>query len=231
MKRRLTALTIAIACLLTTWPAMAAPVVNAKSDPSAFHVVKDLGAYRIAKYDVLDLSIVGYPDEGWMSQITVGPDGYINLPYTGTVKLAGLTLNEATAALKEKLSEYIVIPELAVVVKQYGARQVYVMGEVNKEGIYTLAADKMNVFAALSSAGGIAPKGRPKHISVVRVSGDEVLMKEVNFDAFVQKQDISQNIWLQDGDMIYVPKSGKILLAQDIMPILSTVAIISNLND
>ena len=230
MKRKLAALAISALCLVSSLPAEAA---NAKTklDPSAFRVVKDLGAYRIAKYDVLDLAIIGYPEEGWMSQITVGPDGYINLPYTGTMKLAGLTLNEATAVLKDKLSEYIVVPELAVVVKQYGPRQVYVMGEVSKQGIYTLAADKMNVFAALSSAGGIAPKGRPKHISIVRATGEEVLMKEVNFDAFVKKQDVSQNVWLQDGDMIYVPRSGKLILRDDIMPILSALAVWDNLKD
>ena len=231
MKRKLAALAMAVFCLTSSLPAEAAANTKAKLDPSAFRVVKDLGAYRIAKYDVLDLAIIGYPEEGWMSQITVGPDGYINLPYTGTMKLAGLTLNEATAVLKDKLSEYIVVPELAVVVKQYGPRQVYVMGEVSKQGIYTLAADKMNVFAALSSAGGIAPKGRPKHISIVRATGEEVLMKEVNFDAFVKKQDVSQNVWLQDGDMIYVPRSGKLILRDDIMPILSALAVWDNLKD
>lgn len=208
-----------------------APVLSnaaGKLDSPAFHIVQDLGAYRIAKYDVLDLAIIGYPDENWMSQITVGPDGYINLPYTGTIKLAGLTVGEATVSLKQKLGEYLVVPELAVIVKQYGPRQVYVMGEVKNQGIYTLASDKMNVFAALSSAGGIAPKGRPKHISVIRIVNNEVLAKEINFDAFVEKQDISQNVWLQDGDMVYVPRSGKILLSEDIAPVLNAFAIWHN---
>ncbi len=236
MKRKL--MTVMLSLVLSAFFAVAAaaPAANSQAaatgpfDASSFRVVQELGAYRLANYDVLNLAIVGYPDEPWMNNITIGPDGFISLPYTGGVKLAGLTLDEATAVLKTRLSEYIIIPELAVVVKQYGPRQVYVMGEVEREGIYTLAADKMNVFAALSSAGGIAPKGRPKHISVVRVAGNEVLVKEVNFDAFVKKQDISQNVRLQDGDMIYVPKSGKILLSQDILPILTTWAIVRDSN-
>lgn len=232
MKKHITVLTLACACFIGSLSAAAAPAQpTLKFDASAFHVVQDLGAYRIAKYDVLDLAIIGHPDESWMSQINVGPDGYINLPYTGSIKLAGLTLAEATDVLKQKLSEYVVVPELAVIVKQYGPRQVYVMGEVKREGIYTLAADKMNVFAALSNAGGLAPKGRPKHISVVRVVNNEVLAKEIDFDAFVQKHDVSQNVWLRDGDMIYVPRSGKIILSDDVMPILSAMLVWHNAND
>lgn len=200
----------------------------ADKEVPAFQVVQDLGAYRITKYDVLDLSIVGFPDENWMSQLVVGPDGYVNLPYTGSIKLAGLTIPEAANVLKGKLSEYLSIPELAVIIKQYGPRQVYVMGAVNKEGIYSLPSDKMNVFAALSSAGGITPKGRAKHIAVVRVVGDTVLMKEVNFDAFVKTQDIAQNLWLQDGDMVYVPESGKLIFEKEILPVLTSTAVIYN---
>jgi polysaccharide export outer membrane protein len=229
MKKQLITFSLVCTCFVSVLPAAAAPSQPVpKLDTQAFHVVQDLGAYRIAKYDVLDLAIIGHPDESWMSQINVGPDGYINLPYTGSLQLAGLTLGEATDVLKQKLSEYVVVPELAVIVKQYGPRQVYVMGEVKREGIYTLAADKMNVFAALSSAGGIAPKGRSKHISVVRVVNNEVLAKDIDFDAFVQKHDVSQNVWLQDGDMIYVPRSGKIILSEDVMPILSAMLVWHN---
>ena len=219
MKKHIIVLALACACFIGSLSAAAAPIPTPqKFDATAFHVVQDMGAYRIAKYDVLDLAIIGHPDESWMSQITVGPDGYINLPYTGSFKLAGLTLGEATGELKRKLSEYIVVPELAVIVKQYGPKQVYVMGEVRNQGIYTLASDKMNVFAALSSAGGMMPKGRPKHISVIRVVNNEVLAKEIDFDAFVQKHDVVQNVALEDGDMIYVPKSGKLIWQEDIMP-------------
>ena len=225
MKRRLL---LACLCVLLNFSLVEAAAQAPQESLSPFQIAGDMGAYQLSKYDVLNLSILGFPDESWMNEITVGPDGYVNLPYTGAFKMAGLTIPEATAVLKEKLGQYLAIPELAIIIKQYGARQVYVMGAVNKEGIYPLTADKMNVFAALSSAGGIAPKGRPKHIAVVRTVGDAVFMKEVDFDAFVKKQDIAQNLRLQDGDMVYVPESGKLLVLQEILPSLSTAAIVYN---
>jgi len=184
--------------------------------------------YQLSKYDVINIAIIGF-DESNFKDILIGPDGYVNLPYAGTVKLVGLTVPEATILLKEKLGEYIRIPDMAVMVKQYGVRQVYVMGEVTNQGIYTLTSDYMNVFAALSSAGGVKKKGRPKHIAVVRMVEGQVRMKEIDFDCFVKNQDHTQNIVLQDGDMIYVPKSKKIDLQEDIMPIVSAVGLFRTL--
>lgn len=238
-------------CIATAVPAYAAtvPVVA----PSEMKVTNE---YRLSKYDVLNIIIVGFSDEAFnstsstnstsyetsdtigqtktsnsLNDIVIGPDGYVNLPYAGTVKLAGLTISEANVLLKQKLGEYIKIPSMAVMVKQYGPRKVYVMGEVTKQGIYSLGSEYMNVFAALSSAGGITKRGRPKHIAVVRMVDGKMQMQEVNFDRFIEKQDGSQNASLQDGDMVYVPRSNKIDLAEDIMPVINTFAVYRSLTN
>ena len=187
--------------------------------------------YRLSKYDVLNIVISGSQRELGLNDIIIGPDGYVNLPYVGAVKLVGLTTTEANKLLTEKLGEYIKIPSLTIMVKEYGPRKVYVMGAVKTPGIYNLSSDYMNVFAALSSAGGVTKKSRPKHIGVVRVLDGKVHMCEINFDDYVKKQDINQNIALQDGDMIYVPQSNKIDLQEDVMPIASAVGLFKNLTD
>ena len=196
--------------------------------------------YRLSKYDVLNIVIIGLNQniyssgsqrELGLNDIRIGPDGYVNLPYVGAVKLVGLTTTEANKLLTEKLGEYIKIPSLTIMVKEYGPRKVYVMGEVKTPGIYNLSSDYMNVFAALSSAGGVTKKSRPKHIGVVRVLDGKVHMCEINFDDYVKKQDINQNIALQDGDMIYVPQSNKIDLQEDVLPIASAIGLFKNLTD
>lgn len=206
------------------------------------------GEYRLSKYDVLNIVIIGlnekiqqssqkaYSGNGeqrelGLNDIIIGPDGYVNLPYVGAVKLSGLTTSEANKLLTEKLGEYIKIPSLTIMIKEYGPRKVYVMGEVKTPGIHSLSSDYMNVFAALSSAGGVTKKSRPKHIGVVRVLDGKVHMCEINFDAYVKKQDINQNIALEDGDMIYVPQSNKIDLQEDVMPIASAIGLFKNLTD
>lgn len=185
--------------------------------------------YQLSKYDVLNIVIVGV--ELGLNDIMIGPDGYVNLPYAGSVKLAGLTVPAATKILSERLGEYMKIPSMSLIIKQYGPRKVYVMGEVKNPGMYSLSSDYMNVFAALSSAGGIAKKGRTKQIAVVRVNNDKVNVQKVDIERFIKNQDITQNIALKDGDMIYVPKSNKIDLNEDVMPILTGIGLFKSLSD
>lgn len=186
-------------------------------------------SYKLHKYDVLKIDVVGFIEQGWMQGIGIGPDGKINLPYMSQIKLAGLTVAEAEKIIEEKAKEYYKIPEMSVSVSSYGPRQIYVVGEVRSNGMYSLPIDNMNIFAAISSAGGITNRGRPKHIAVIRVVDGETYMTEVNLDAFVKKQDSAQNIQLEDGDMIYVPQSNKIIIQEDVMPFINYYLLFDNI--
>lgn len=186
-------------------------------------------SYKLHKYDVLKIDVVGFIEQGWMQGIGIGPDGKINLPYMSQIKLAGLTVAEAEKIIEEKAKKYYKIPEMSLSVSSYGPRQIYVVGEVRRNGVYSLPIDNMNIFAAISSAGGITNRGRPKHIAIIRVVEGETYMTEVNLDDFVKKQDSMQNIQLEDGDMIYVPQSNKIIFSEDIMPYVNTYLLFDNL--
>ena len=56
----------------------------------------------------------------------------MQLPYVGSVKLEGMTLDEAKKTLLEAFGEYMRIPDISIFVTGYGKRKVYVMGDVTK---------------------------------------------------------------------------------------------------
>ncbi|SDP68893.1 polysaccharide biosynthesis/export family protein [Selenomonas ruminantium] len=183
--------------------------------------------YRLTKYDVIQLSILGFPNGIGYSTgstdsngdvIVVGPDGYATLPYVGGVKLAGLTLEEAGEVIKEKLSQYIKIPSIVVSMKSYGARKVYVMGSVNSPGIKDMNIDNLNAYAAITAAGGFSNRGRSTRVQVIRVIDNTMYYRQLNMKAFIRHHDLTQNVALQDGDIVYVPKSNGIKWKEDILP-------------
>ena len=177
-----------------------------------------LEEYRLMKYDTINIMAIGFPNGIGIDDVTVGVDGMARLPYAGNIKLVGLTLDEARDLIHARLSEYFKLPELNVYMKSYGPRKVYVMGNVNAPGIKNMGVDSMNVYAAVASAGGVDSKGRSKHIQLIRQIDGVLYYREINLDAFVKKHDLSQNIELEDGDIIYVPDSRKIIFSQDIAP-------------
>jgi len=94
----------------------------------------------------------------------------------------------------------IFVPSLA-----QSKRRVYVLGEVKKPGIVEFIGD-INFLDAVTKSGGLAKDAYLPDIRVLRASRDKPLILPVNFKQFMEKGDLSQNIALQDKDMIIIPK-------------------------
>ncbi len=94
------------------------------------------------------------------------------------------------------------IPELP----EYGER-VYVMGEVVYQGIYSLE-DAQDLLAAISLAGSFTRLAKEENTLIVRAyePGKEPLVMMADLDALLKKADLKQNIRLEDGDLVYVPR-------------------------
>ena len=188
-------------------------------------------SYRLFRGDTLSILAVGFPDGIGINSLTVGLDGYVQLPYVGSVKMEGLTLDEAKAVLMDSLTQYLRIPDLSLVITSYGPRKVYVMGEVNKPGVQDMAIDNMNAYAALATAGGWARKGRSTRIQIMRVIDGTMYYRTLNMKAYTVKHDLTQNVEIEDGDIIYVPRSNGIKLDTDVLPYVNAWALYKNLTD
>ncbi|MDY6973031.1 MAG: polysaccharide biosynthesis/export family protein [Thermodesulfobacteriota bacterium] len=94
------------------------------------------------------------------------------------------------------------VPELP----EYGER-VYVMGEVNGQGVYSLK-DAQDLLAAVSLAGSFTSLAKEENTLIVRAyePGKEPLVIMSDMKALLRKADLSQNIRLEDGDLVYIPR-------------------------
>jgi protein involved in polysaccharide export with SLBB domain len=89
-----------------------------------------------------------------------------------------------------------------------GGNRVYVFGEVEKPGAYTFAGSDMHLSDAISKAGGATVFASTESTRVVR--GDPASPEIITADlkSLIEEGDLSQNIVLAGGDMVYVPRSG-----------------------
>ncbi|MDX8384359.1 MAG: FG-GAP-like repeat-containing protein [Ghiorsea sp.] len=83
-------------------------------------------------------------------------------------------------------------------------RQVYVLGQVAKAGIVEFTGD-INFLDAISKAGGLSPDAYLPDIRVIRADRDQPQIMAVNFQRFLEKGDLTQNIALLDKDIIIIP--------------------------
>lgn len=188
-------------------------------------------SYRLFKGDTINILAIGFPDGIGVNNIGIGIDGYVQLPYVGSVKMEGMTLDEAKAVLMKSLGEYLRIPDMSLLITSYGPRKVYVMGNVASPGIHAIDIDSMNAYAALAAAGGWTNRARSTRIQVIRVQDDMMYYRTLNMKDYTKKHDLTQNVVLEDGDIVYVPASNGINIAEDVLPYVNAWALYKSLTD
>ena len=176
--------------------------------------------YIMSPGDQLQIYVLGHPDISSTranndSSYTVRPDGKMNFPLVGEIDVNGMTVFEFTQLLTKELSEYIINPKITVNVAKLGTTRVFVLGEVNKQGMYELTKSH-RVLDALGAAGGFTQKAAKKNIYLVRNAGKpEETVQKLNINNFLRKGDVTQNLVLHEGDCLYLTSNHKITL-QDI---------------
>jgi polysaccharide biosynthesis/export protein len=135
----------------------------------------------------------------------VESDGSIFILPIGAVNVAGLTESEAQRIIQARLGEFIVSPYCEVsVFKKQAEPHVYVFGKIVKTGIIPLKPGA-TLLDILAEAGGLDQNAYRRQINIVRVEGQKVRIIYINPHDIVRYGKISQNIVMQDGDILFVP--------------------------
>ena len=154
--------------------------------------------YVLGPGDQLIIDVYG--DTQKSEQLTVSPDGDVNVPDYGPVHVAGLSVSAAQSRVRSKLGTYYESSDIKVTVGQTRTILVNVMGEVKAPGTYTLSAFA-TVFHALYMAGGVSDLGTLRNIKVYR-QGRQISVVDVY--EFILNGRLAGNVRLQDNDVIQV---------------------------
>ncbi len=143
---------------------------------------------------------------------TISPDGKIYVPNVGPITLSGLTVKEATRRVRNSLSNiYEGLNDGSVQMKlslgNIRSIQVNVMGEVGRQGTYTLPS-LATLFHALHQSGGVNELGTLRSIKLFRAGK---LFSEVDVYDYILNGKSENDIALRDGDLISVTAYGKLV--------------------
>jgi protein involved in polysaccharide export with SLBB domain len=160
--------------------------------------------YRIGAGDELGLRFPLYPDLN--TQVTVGADGRGVFPLISGLKLSGLTVEEADAAVTKAYSAYLRLPKAELLIYNYATAQVYVAGEVKQPGARVIRGE-MTVAQAVNDAGGLQDTSSQQKVVLLRHRKDgHVLMRVVDLKALYTGQ-ADRDIRVLPGDVVFVPRS------------------------
>ena len=104
---------------------------------------------------------------GQLIDYLIDPDGNIDYPVLGKIKLVDLTVEEAKELFKKKFSGGQLLVDPVVIIRLQNFR-ITVAGEVNRPGVYPVTGERVSILEALGLAGDLTIKGRRDNILVVR---------------------------------------------------------------
>ncbi len=134
---------------------------------------------------------------------SIRPDGGISLPYVPDVQAAGLTVPQLTEKVNKLYADLISDMTVSVLLKDVVGNLIFVDGEVEKPGVYTLKGP-LTVQGALAQAGGTKNTAEPRTVLVMSKAKDgRIVPRTVDLTSMTGATDYQ----LQRNDMVYVPKS------------------------
>ncbi len=102
----------------------------------------------------------------------VDETGNINFPFVGSINVVSLTTSQAGEKIQKALNDYVA--NTSIIVK-YIDNQITVIGEVQRQGVYSFTQDKLNIYEAIGLGGGLTRYGDRKNIILIRNQGDQIM--------------------------------------------------------
>ena len=191
---------------------MQAVKLERKIDPAWLQPPSD--AFTLGPGDHLEIEIIGDPTSRTLT--VVGPDGKIYFSLLSGIDVWGATLTQAKAMLESELAKYVrEKPQVGIVLRGVESKRVWVLGRVQAPGVYAMTTP-MTVLEALSMAGGMMSLANYQDQEAAGISEDladlnrsfvirQGKLLPVDFSKLLRGGDMTQNIYLQPDDFVYLP--------------------------
>lgn len=187
-----------------------------KLSPEVTALLGQTEPYRIGPGDVLGITVFDHPEMVFSvvppttvadpASVSPAPGyivsstGQLSFPYVGSLKVAGMTIQEMEGAVVKRLARVFRDPQISVRVEAFRSKRAYMDGEVRTPGLVLFTDIPMTLAEAINRAGGLTPNGDRSAIDLTREGKTVVIDLMAMGDAGVNPSRIP----LHPGDMIYV---------------------------
>ncbi len=137
--------------------------------------------------------------------LNVNREGVLQFPSIGPMVVAGLSFSELQQLLKDTIDKQLIGVKASITLGALRSIRIFVLGEVERPGSYTISA-LSTMTNALFASGGIANIGSLRNIQLKR-NGNVVTTMDL-YDLLLSG-DTSADQRLMPGDVIFVPPIGK----------------------
>lgn len=175
--------------------------------PASLHTMPPPAApaYTIGAGDTLTIKFYYNPELN--EDVLVRPDGKISLQLIGEVTAAGQAPAALAGELTKKYARELAAPNVSVIVRSSGGGQVFVSGEVGKQGAVPLSQG-LTLYQAIQQAGGLLTTAHRKQIILIRRQTDgQPAGAAIDIRPIESGEQPEDDVPLRPLDMVFVPRS------------------------
>ncbi len=161
--------------------------------------------YILQPSDLIRVQV--FQEDDLTREVRISQESSITLPLIGTIDLRGNSVGRAQERIRELYAaDYLVNPQVNIIVVEYSKRSVNVLGSVNSPGAVPFPPEQgMNLVDAIARAGGFSRLADRKRVKLTRVTEGKTENFIINADEVIQGN--ADQTWsLLKDDVIYVPE-------------------------
>lgn len=184
-------------------PSYAAASSAVQSPPTKLDV---RGNYVLQPSDIIKVQV--FQEDDLTREVRLSQESTISLPMINTVNLKGKTLAEAQELVRSLYDrDYLVNPQVTIIILDYSKRSVNVLGSVNTPGVILFPQETgLTLLDAIARAGGFSRLADKKRLRLTRVTADgDTKNFTINADEIMQGAASDSWVLLKD-DVISVPE-------------------------
>lgn len=161
--------------------------------------------YTLQPLDVIQVTVFKEPEMD--REVRVSQDGHITLPLIGQVHVAGMSIHDTTTLITDLYNrDYLVNPQISLILLSYTERRAYVHGQVNRPGPVIIPPEETMTLSQVISAAGSTTRLASDTIRVTRTDKDgKKRVFELDFDEILKDPE-AKDIVIMDGDSIFIPE-------------------------
>jgi protein involved in polysaccharide export with SLBB domain len=176
-----------------------------KDSPSTFAPVTGVpvpAEYIVGPGD--ELEVILYGNQNRTLRLTVGRNGQVNFPELGPISVAGQRFSAVQTTLEERVATQMIGVRASVSMGDIRSVAVFVLGEANRPGSYTVSG-LATITSAIYAAGGVKPIGSLRDVQLKRRGA---VVRRLDLYDLLIRGDTSDDAKLLPGDVIFIPPVG-----------------------
>ncbi|HNX82753.1 MAG TPA: polysaccharide biosynthesis/export family protein [Candidatus Omnitrophota bacterium] len=203
------------------------PPALVKAIPNSNNAFFDPLRYTLGSDDVIDVTVMRHPE--FSGNYTVSMDGKIQYKFVGDIDVNGLTKKQLEDKITKVISMYVITPAVDVTVKEYRSKVIFILGEVQAPGKYYMRSENIPLREAVVQAGlpTLSASMRKCHLITPDKSGHPKI-RYVDLYAILYGGDLTKNIDMKPGEVLYVPSTVMAKIVRIINPISQSVGVASS---